>query len=130
MARSPRHITFRVFVALLALSVVAFPAAASGLVSHCRADHSSQQSQLSTGDAPHACCATHDEGSGHGDDADHPSSSGCTKCPHACCRPAVDVVQVRLNLVLDQEVVTPVLFPTEAAHDPVTCDAIFHPPRA
>jgi hypothetical protein len=38
---------------------------------------------------------------------------------------------VRLDLVaLDGEVVAPVMVPAESVHDPVTCDAIFHPPRA
>jgi hypothetical protein len=127
MFGSSRHIPFRLFVALLALSVVAFPAAAAGVVSHCRAGESVRQGD----DAPRSCCARHAAESERGEDADAPASSGCPNCPHACCRPAVDVVHVRLDLVaLDGEVVAPVMVPAESVHDPVTCDAIFHPPRA
>jgi hypothetical protein len=125
MPRPSRPIPFRLFVALLALSVVAFPAAASGLVSHCRGNQTTQQG----GDAPHRCCTKHDAGQDSGEGAEAPESSGCATCPNACCRPVVDVVHVRLNLMLDRKAVAPVVLPAESVHDPVTCDAIFHPPR-
>ena len=126
MFRGCRDISFRLFVALLALAVVAFPAAAPGMAPHCQARHSLKQG----GEPPHDCCSLSDAESGHDEDADAPTKSGCAACPHACCRPAVQVVPVRLSLLLDGEVVASVVLPAESVHDAITCAAIFHPPRA
>ena len=127
MLRAERHICFRLFVALLALSVVIFPAAGAGAVAHCRA----AATTVKPSDAsPKTCCAKPATSSSqsHGDHV--PGSSRCAKCPHACCAPVVDVVHVSPTLAHDREVVASHVTPAESVHDPVTCDAIFHPPRA
>ena len=127
MLRADRHICFRAFVALLALSVVIFPAAGAGAVAHCRA----ASTTLKPADAaPRSCCAKRATGSSQSHDQHAPGSSKCAKCLHACCAPVVDVVHISPTLVHDREVVTSHVLPAESVHDPVTCDAIFHPPRA
>ena len=126
MTAQSRHIAFCLLIALLALSVVAFPAAASGVVAHCKAGHAERQ--VSAGS--HACCAAEDAPSPEDRDTNAPESSGCANCPHACCRPAVDVVHVWLDLLLDRVVIAAPVLPVESVHDADACDAIFHPPRA
>ena len=128
MLPASRHIPFRLLVALLALSVVAYPAAGAGAVAHCRAAKASTPA----GDAVKSCCAKQApaKGSSQGHDQHVPGSSKCAKCPHACCAPVVDVDRCSPNLIDDGEVVAAQVLPAESVHDPVTCDAIFHPPRA
>ena len=127
MVDLPRHNVFRLFVALLAVSVVVFPAAGAGAVAHCRAAAKSAKPAEAT---VKTCCAKQDNSSSEGQDGHLPGSSKCARCLHACCAPAVDVVHVSPMVAHDREVVASHVMPAESVHDPVTCDAIFHPPRA
>jgi len=125
--RVQRHICFRLFVALLALSVVIFPAAGAGAVAHCRAAATTVKPSDA---APQSCCAKSATNPSQSQDDHVPGSSKCPKCLHACCAPVVDVVHVTPTLAHDREVVASHVMPADSVHDPVTCDAIFHPPRA
>ena len=123
MSRTRRSNFSRLLTVLLAVVMFAFPAAASaGLVGHCATGHAD--------DVQHDCCAVPDAAGSEDHGSDPADSSGCTKCMHACCRTTADVVRGRVTIVIDQDVIVPILVPAESVHDPVTCDAIFHPPRA
>jgi hypothetical protein len=72
MVDLPRHNVFRLFVALLALSVVVFPAAGAGAVAHCRAAAKSAKPAEAT---VKTCCAKQDNSSSQGQDPPVTSST-------------------------------------------------------
>ena len=127
MVDLPRHNVFRLFVALLALSVVVFPAAGAGAVAHCRAAARSAKPAEAT---VKTCCAKQDNSSSQGQDGHLPGSSKCAKCLHACCTPVVDVLHFSPAPIDDRDIVVAHVLPAESVHDSDACDAIFHPPRA
>ena len=127
MLRPHRHIPHRLAATLLAVLMLAFPAAGSGMFETCAVDHGSAASCV---EADISDCCVKDQADARQDSSDHsPAPSGCGKCLHACCR-AADAVFVRTQPLLERALVSPLLLPLEAVHAPLTCDAIFHPPRA
>jgi|SRR5688572_16254623 len=126
MLRANRLILDQLLTVLLAVVMVAFPAAAAGTGDCCAARHADDHAVA----AEHACCHSTPDADTQDEDADPSAPADCPKCTHACCRATADVVRSRPDVVFDQDVIAPVLFPPQSTHDPVTCDAIFHPPRA
>jgi hypothetical protein len=127
MMRSRGHIVFRLMIALLALSIVAYPAAGTGAVAHCCAGKVVKPAA----DTVKRCCAKQIKTSSSERQGHHaPASSKCEKCSHACCAPVVDVVRITPSVIHSGDVVAVNALSAESVHDSDACDAIFHPPRA
>lgn len=124
-----RTIPARLLTTLLVVVLAVFPTLASGAPQHC-GDHEDVAACCETADDACECCAGRESTSEEEKDSDSSCPSGCTKCMHSSCRTTAEVVRNRTTLPLDQDVIVPVVLPAESMHDPVTCDAIFHPPRA
>jgi hypothetical protein len=119
------------FIAPILVLVITFaPALAAGVADDCGLQHTRVQVQehddcchggLATPDAEQLADPGYPQG---------PERPCCPRCMHACCRAADVVYRHAVDFPDDRLPVGPILPVTELHHDPVTCDAVFHPPRA
>lgn len=116
--------TFRCLAIVLALVMASFPAVSAWAAGGRCCSHDEQAASAVQ------CCARHESEPDESSTSQPETDRHCgLTCLSLCCR-AIDVPRGDMCVSGASSLVVPVILMTQSIHTPITCDAIFHPPRA